>query len=80
MLATDPAHHRRGAGGMIMKWGAAEADRLGIPAYLEATEAGEPLYQKYGFAKDGTFTIPLHKFGGEGEGHLSLMERPQAAN
>ena len=34
---------------MLLNWGMAEADKLGIPCYLESSPAGQPLYEKYGF-------------------------------
>lgn len=76
IIETDPAHHRRGAGGQLLKYASDEADRLGIPCYLEATDAGKPLYEKHGYRTIDTFEYPLHKYGGTGVMSFALMERP----
>ena len=34
---------------MLLKWGAEEADRLGLDSYLESSPEGKSLYEKYGF-------------------------------
>jgi len=39
---------RRGAGSMLLRWIAAEADNLGLPAYLESTTEGRDLYERHG--------------------------------
>ena len=36
---------------MIVRWGCEKADALGLPAFLEATTAGHPIYLKEGFEK-----------------------------
>ena len=79
ILATDPQYHRRGVGAMQLKWGLDEADRLGIPAYLEASEYGAPLYQRWGF--EPLRYLGLHEKWYGGEKHLDplLMLRPAKA-
>ncbi|EPS26468.1 hypothetical protein PDE_01405 [Penicillium oxalicum 114-2] len=49
MLATHPEYRRRGAGSMLVKWGCDLADREGVGAYVDASQAGVPLYKKFGF-------------------------------
>ncbi|KAK9418191.1 putative GNAT family acetyltransferase [Seiridium unicorne] len=49
MLQTDPQHKRRGAGTMLTKKVLDEAERLGMIAYLESSEAGHSLYAGLGF-------------------------------
>ena len=34
---------------MLVKWGCALADKNQIAAYVDATGAGKPLYEKFGF-------------------------------
>ncbi|KAI5922181.1 hypothetical protein F4810DRAFT_674884 [Camillea tinctor] len=46
---TDPDYRRLGAGGMMMQWGCDLADRLGLPAWVEASPQGSALYRRYGF-------------------------------
>lgn len=48
-LYTDPAHHRRGAGGMLMRVAVQEADHLGLPCMLEASPMGMKVYESVGF-------------------------------
>jgi ribosomal protein S18 acetylase RimI-like enzyme len=50
-LAVDPAHQRRGVGTTLTAPTLADADRRGIPAYLETTsEANVAYYARTGFA------------------------------
>ena len=46
---TDSEYRRRGAGGMMVKWGCSVADLLGLPGWIEATEEGNFLYKALGF-------------------------------
>jgi len=32
-----------------MKWGLERADRMGLPSYIEATDMGKPVYERFGF-------------------------------
>ncbi|OJD39894.1 gnat family protein [Diplodia corticola] len=48
LLFTHPAHQRRGAGSLQMRWGAALADGLLVPLWVEATAAGRRLYERHG--------------------------------
>ena len=66
-LHTDPAHQKRGAGGMLIKWGLEKAKELKLPAYLEASPAGKPLYIKHGFHEIGRSEFDLQKWGGGDE-------------
>lgn len=49
MLAVRPEYHRRGIGGMHLAWGNEQADKLGLPLYLESSPIGRPLYERYGY-------------------------------
>lgn len=50
LVATDKNAGGRGAASRLLKWGLERADRDGLPAYLEATDVGEPIYEKkFGF-------------------------------
>ncbi|KAF2089723.1 acyl-CoA N-acyltransferase [Saccharata proteae CBS 121410] len=48
-LATSPLFQRKGIGAQMLQWGIDQSERDGLPIYLEATPAGEPLYRKMGF-------------------------------
>lgn len=90
MLATDPAFQGRGAGSQLLRWGLARADAAGVEAYLEASPAAVPLYEKLGFreagrtetwiaARDRNSTATEGKGEGEGEWYRNLyMLRPAA--
>jgi GNAT superfamily N-acetyltransferase len=55
-LATDPAHRGHGHGLRLLGDNLAVLDRLGSPAYLEASNpANVSLYERFGFAVHGHF-------------------------
>lgn len=51
-LATHPDYQRRGAGSMLVGWGCELADKHGVAAYVDASRAGAPLYQRFGFVDE----------------------------
>lgn len=51
---------------MLIKWGCDIAQEYGVPAFLEATAAGLPVYQKSGFREASRFEFDLEKYGGVG--------------
>lgn len=67
---TDPAYQRRGAGALMLKWGCDVADRLGLPAWVEASLDGCQLYKVFGFEN-------VHISEGDIQG--STMKRPAPA-
>ncbi|KAF2181598.1 acyl-CoA N-acyltransferase [Zopfia rhizophila CBS 207.26] len=75
ILITDPDHHRRGAGGMLVRWGVAQADEAQLPTYLEASDAGRPLYERFGFYQVKETIFDLSKYGGEGTERNTAMLR-----
>lgn len=77
-LQTDPQHQRWGAGSMLLGWETAEADRLDLPCYLEATEAGRPQYEKHGFRPVGKAVADLSRWSGPAAAEAVLMLRPAA--
>ncbi|GAB7349546.1 hypothetical protein MBLNU459_g0247t1 [Dothideomycetes sp. NU459] len=76
ILATDPDHHRRGVGAVQLKWGLAEADKLRVPAYLEASKMGRPLYARYGFEGLEPLDFDARPYGGPEDIEHTLMLRP----
>jgi len=66
-LVTHSSHHRRGAGGLLLKWGCDRADEDGVEAYLEASEMGAPLYARYGFESIEKISLDLRRWGGKEE-------------
>ncbi|KAF2157619.1 hypothetical protein K461DRAFT_21701 [Myriangium duriaei CBS 260.36] len=76
MLATDPDYHRRGIGSMQIRWGIEETDRLGVVSYLEASEDGKALYERYGYHEVEKLDFDCRKhIGGEEVAH-TIMIRP----
>ncbi|POR36994.1 Uncharacterized protein TPAR_02807 [Tolypocladium paradoxum] len=61
---------------MLLEWGVAEADRLRLPSYLEATEQGRPLYERHGFRAVGKLVTDLSKWNGPADADVVLMVRP----
>jgi GNAT superfamily N-acetyltransferase len=76
MLITDPAHHRRGAGALLVRWGTDQADKNNLPSFLEASEAGKALYARLGFVAEHEEVFDLAKWGGVGRDTNTLMIRP----
>ena len=48
-MCVDPKYQRRGAGSLLVRWGLDRCEELGIPAFLEASEYGAPMYDKLGY-------------------------------
>jgi GNAT superfamily N-acetyltransferase len=63
ILATHPDHHRKGAGGKLVKWGTDLADEQGIECYLEASIEGRLLYERLGFRVVKEMPFNLRNFG-----------------
>lgn len=60
---TDPAYGRRGAAGLLIKWGIDEAKTNDLPLYVESSRKGHELYKRYGFKDIEAHEIDLSKFG-----------------
>lgn len=48
-MGVDPKAQRMGIGRKLLQWGIDRSEEESIPACLEASQAGLPLYQKMGF-------------------------------
>ena len=48
-MTTAERYRRRGAATLCVQWGIERCRELGIPAYLEASAEGRPVYEKLGF-------------------------------
>ncbi|KAL4994035.1 acyl-CoA N-acyltransferase [Aspergillus recurvatus] len=66
-LATHPDYQRRGAGSMLLQWGCELADEAGVALYVDASRAGAPLYERFGFVDESG--------GDSGEGKIASMVR-----
>jgi GNAT superfamily N-acetyltransferase len=65
LLAVHPDFHRRGVGTMLVKWGLKEAEERGLPAYLEASPAGFPLYSGLGFWQVDSVVVKAEDWDGD---------------
>ncbi|KAL5389774.1 hypothetical protein DPSP01_002265 [Paraphaeosphaeria sporulosa] len=70
MLVVDPAHQRRGAGALLVKWGLDLADKAQLPSFLEASDAGKKLYTSLGYEPVAVETFDLSKY----DSNLSGLE------
>lgn len=59
VIATAPGQGRRGAASLLMEWGVGEADRRGLPCFLESSPMGRGLYLKHGFEEVESFEVDL---------------------
>ncbi|RDW92729.1 GNAT family N-acetyltransferase [Aspergillus mulundensis] len=66
-LCVHPDYQGRGIAKRFLAWGVGEAEMLGLDVYLEATEAGRPVYEKTGFQ-----AVRKEEFGLDGIGETSL--------
>ena len=76
LLATDPDYHRRGIGSMQLRWGMEEIDRFGVVGYLEASEDGKSLYERFGFQAVEKLAFDSTKHIGGDEVPHTIMVRP----
>ncbi|KAE9364463.1 hypothetical protein N431DRAFT_489024 [Stipitochalara longipes BDJ] len=67
ILGVDPKFQRMGVGKKLLEWGLEKADREGIECWIEASPAGKPLYEKFGWREVGFTDVELKKWGWKGE-------------
>lgn len=66
---------------MLIQWGCDIAQKHGVPAFLEASPAGLPVYQKSGFEEVDRFVFNLEKYGGEGSRvNVQMIKYPETAS
>jgi hypothetical protein len=61
---------------MLLKWGIEQADRAQLPAFLESSAMGRPLYARMGYEVQETVTWDLTNYGLEGTDTITVMIRP----
>ena len=49
LIGTRPEAQGQGAAGMLIRWGLEQADEAGMRCFLDATQMGKPIYERYGF-------------------------------
>ncbi|KAK3634609.1 hypothetical protein LTR56_015189 [Elasticomyces elasticus] len=75
LLVTSSQHRRKGAGSLLVQWDLAMSDESGLPAYLEASEAGRRLYRLHGFAELSKVEFNLTGYGLNGIEVMTEMLR-----
>src|SRR5207248_1577356 len=73
LLCVHRDHQRRGAGAALVQWGLDQAENFGLPAYLEASVYGYPLYLKMGFHEINTMTVKAEKWDGSHDMNYVVM-------
>ncbi|KAL4892004.1 acyl-CoA N-acyltransferase [Aspergillus ambiguus] len=72
MLATHSSFRRRGAATMLLRWGCDQADQAELPVYIDSSDDGVPVYERYGFyVVSGPRPTP--------EGISAMLREPQTA-
>lgn len=75
LLAVSPAHHRRGAGTLLLKHGLEKADHFGLPVYLATGVNGRSLYERFGFVYQRDMPLNCFDYGGRSDGRHWCMLR-----
>nr|POE94370.1 hypothetical protein CFP56_16610 [Quercus suber] len=60
-MATVPAFRGQGVATMMMQYGIEKADELNLECFLEASNPGHDLYEKYEFRRLMDFFVNTHK-------------------
>lgn len=77
MLTVAPQSQKRGAGRMLVRWGTAIADQMGVEAVVEASDQARHLYESEGFKYVEHFVVPLpEKWAGRDRQEYDWMVRP----
>lgn len=67
ILATEPSHHRRGAGKLLMQHVVEKMDELGLTGTLEGSPQGLKLYSSVGFVPVDDIWVDLLRFEDGGD-------------
>lgn len=79
-LTTDPSAQGLGIGSKMLDKGLEDARNLGLTeAWLEASDAGYPLYKRYGWEDVEILHIDFAKYGFEGSSKVTIMKRVEGA-
>jgi GNAT superfamily N-acetyltransferase len=63
-LFVKPEHQRKGLGGRLVQWGIDLANEKGLSVYVESTEEGQGLYEKFGIKVVERVDVDLSLWGG----------------
>lgn len=74
VLATLPQYRGHGIGSALIKLGLAEARKVGlIEFYLEASDDGHDLYEKFGFVDLEHILVDLKQYSGDCQAQVTAM-------
>lgn len=63
-MVTRTSQRGRGAAGILIRWGMEQAEKEGVPAYLEAGVLGKPIYERLGFKQVGDLLeVDMREYG-----------------
>jgi GNAT superfamily N-acetyltransferase len=72
-LVIHPKYQGRGIGTKLLKVGVVEAQRLKLPAWVEASPAGQKVYKRCGFRDAERLELDFAKYGFKGVMHIYCM-------
>lgn len=73
LLCVHREAQRQGVGAALVQWGLNWSAEENLPAYLEASTAGFPLYQKLGFKKIDTMIVKAEDWNGDRDLQYNVM-------
>jgi predicted N-acetyltransferase YhbS len=73
LLCVHREAQRQGVGAALVQWGLDRAIEEKLPAYLEASTAGFPLYTKLGFSKMDTMIVKAEDWNGDRDLQYNVM-------
>jgi GNAT superfamily N-acetyltransferase len=73
LLCVHRDAQRKGVGAALVQWGLDRSREERLPAYLEASPAGFPLYQKLGFNKIDTMIVKAEDWHGDRDLQYNVM-------
>ena len=80
LLCVHREAQRQGVGAALVQWGLDRCIEERLPAYLEASTAGYPLYLKLGFSKIDTMIVKAEDWGGDRDLRYNVMRNDEGAN
>lgn len=75
-LSCHPDYQRKGLGAALVQWGLEQAEKDGVPVYLEATPMGAFLYKKLGFEEVDEVDLTRFMLDGKEYKIVSMLKRP----
>lgn len=75
---VDPEYQRQGWGRLLVQWGCAKADELGVDAVVEGSAKGRGLYMKEGFDGPHHIVVVPEKFSDRRKQEYYWMRRSPA--